>query len=132
VLDAPGRCKRWLDARVTWDGVGPGDVTCIGWEVGGELRAVAMYFHQTSREVRMAIAVDKLGSGGKAFLRAVFRYPFVQLGVARITSEIDADNARSIRLAEHSGFKVEGRKREGVANGDVLYYGMLRSECRYI
>lgn len=69
----------------------------------------------------------------RAFLRAAFGNPFLVWNMRRITLQIAADNARSIRFAEHLGFVREGCVRDGYAEGvDTLIYGMLKRECRFI
>lgn len=66
-------------------------------------------------------------------LRRLFHYPFVELGLNRITCFIDGMNAASRRLCEKLGFVCEGRCRQGGAGGDdLLVYGMLREECRWV
>lgn len=62
----------------------------------------------------------------------VYSYPFVQIGCARVSDYIIETNQNAIRFAERSGFKLEGRKRRGYGSEDVLLYGMLRHECRYL
>ncbi len=68
----------------------------------------------------------------RAYLRALFYYPFLQLKCERITVLIDDDNLKSIRLVEHVGWKQEGRLRKARPGGDVLIYGLLRSECKWV
>lgn len=66
-------------------------------------------------------------------LSHVFGYPFLQLGTRRITAPIGAKNYAACSTAEKLGFKLEGRMREADrAGADVLIYGMLRRECRWI
>ena len=48
-------------------------------------------------------------------------------------SSIASDNYKSIRFCEHLGFVREGCIREGVGPGkDLLKYGLLKSECRFL
>jgi RimJ/RimL family protein N-acetyltransferase len=67
----------------------------------------------------------------RSYLRAVFRYPFVQLGVRRVSGFVPASNAQAIRFNEHLGFKREGLMREALWDDDVIVFGMLRQECKY-
>jgi hypothetical protein len=51
----------------------------------------------------------------------------------RVGASIAADNTKSIRFCKHLGFVREGRIREGAKAGlDLLIFGMLRSECRFL
>jgi RimJ/RimL family protein N-acetyltransferase len=68
-----------------------------------------------------------------AYMAACFRYPFLQLGVNRVSGLVRADNKDAQRFDEALGFKLEGVLRQGAADGsDLFLYGMLRSECRYL
>jgi RimJ/RimL family protein N-acetyltransferase len=67
------------------------------------------------------------------FLRASFRYPFLQLGVRRLGANVAANNGASLRLAKHVGFVLEGVSRDEWAEGvDVLRFGMKRNECCFL
>lgn len=69
----------------------------------------------------------------RRFLRAIFAYPFIQLGLARITGIVPASNAAALAFDLHLGFQIEGRCREALPGGeDAIIIGMLRRECRFI
>lgn len=77
-------------------------------------------------------AVDKSWAT-RPILKHLFAYPFIHLGVRRMTGIIGADNNASIRLTEKLGFKLEGRARQAMDDGqDALIYGMLKEECPWI
>lgn len=104
-------------------------------ERDGEIVA-SVLFHNwypgNSVEISVA-AVDGKNWLNRAFLFAVFRNPFLEWNMRRVTSRIASDNAKSIRFIEHLGFRCEGVIREGSAEGvDTLLYGMLRAECRFL
>lgn len=103
----------------------------VGLSNGRELVAAVLYTDLTECNVQMHVA----GVGRWAipmFLTAAFRYPFVQLGLARVTGLVDACNAKALRFNEHLGFVREGVIREGSLNGDVVVMGMLKSECVWL
>lgn len=51
----------------------------------------------------------------------------------RVGASIASNNINSVRFCEHLGFVVEGRIRQGVSpTVDLLKYGMLKNECRYL
>ena len=90
------------------------------------------WYPGNSVEISVA-AVEGKNWLNRAFLFTVFRNPFLEWNMRRVTSRIAADNAKSIRFIEHLGFRLEGRIREGSAEGvDTLLYGMLRAECRFL
>lgn len=61
-----------------------------------------------------------------------FNYPFVQLGLTRLTGWVEEDNKAAIRFDEHVGFKREATlKGAGQRGQDVHLYAMFREDCRY-
>lgn len=66
-------------------------------------------------------------------LRQLFAYPFVQLGLRRMTTITAANNASARALDERLGFKQEGILRAHYPGDvDAILYGMLREECRWL
>jgi RimJ/RimL family protein N-acetyltransferase len=68
----------------------------------------------------------------KSFLRACARYVFLQLGCDRITGRIPANRPQAIRLGERLGFRHEGTLRRAHQGTDILIFGMLKEECRWL
>lgn len=83
-------------------------------------------------DIEMSAAIDDRSAVTRAVLRAVFSYPFRQLGCRRITTYADASDRRIADFNSRLGFVLEGRKRAGMPDGDALMFGMLKSECRWI
>ena len=105
----------------------------IGYERNGELLAVAVYNNLSESDISMHVAALH---GRKwcvpEFLSAAFRYPFVQLGLRRVTAFVPATNERALKLDRHLGFVYEGRMREAGPDGeDMIVLGLLKSECRF-
>ena len=66
------------------------------------------------------------------FLHEAFKYPFVTLGVSRITGWVEANNVDARRFNEHLGFKQEAVLKHAGSDGqDVILYVMFREDCRY-
>jgi len=68
----------------------------------------------------------------RAFLRAMFEYPFVQCNRRRITALVARKNRHARRFVENLGFKHEGCVRHALERDDWILYGMLREECRFL
>jgi RimJ/RimL family protein N-acetyltransferase len=69
----------------------------------------------------------------RSILRAIFDYPFNQLGVVRCDATAIRKNKRSRKLLKGLGFTEEGVRRKRY-NGvdDLVMYGMLKNDCRWI
>lgn len=126
------RIGEWAKTRIphveSW-----GEYSAIGLERDGQILAAVIYNHYTGPNVMTSIA----GAPGRRwltrdYLRAIFRYPFVQLEVRRITALVATRNAESRRFVEHLGFTIEGLMRHAEVDDDLMVYGMLRQECRYL
>ena len=61
-----------------------------------------------------------------------FHYPFVQMGLKRLTGWVESDNAAAIKFDEHLGFEREAvLKGAGQHGQDVFMYVMHRDKCKY-
>lgn len=132
VWNEPERVMRWVAVRTDEDAYHL--YTAIGLEHDGELVAGVVFNMKAGANILMHVASD--GSRHwmtPAYLAACFRYPFIQEGCQRITGLVRADNVDAQRFDEHLGFKREGQLRAACTDGtDLIVYGMLKSECRFI
>lgn len=112
------------------------DYSAIGLERDGALVAGVVYQLYTGQGGSMLMHVASDTSRHwmtPAYMAACFRYPFVQMKCRRVTGLVRADNNAAQRFDEHLGFRREGLIRQGATDGvDMILYGMLRSECRYL
>lgn len=76
--------------------------------------------------ISMSIGADRITP---AFMAAIIRYAFIQCGCSRISGSVDKKNHASRGFALHLGAKLEGCMRKASHRGDVLIYGLLRSEA---
>lgn len=109
------------------------DAKAIGIKRRGQLIAVVVYDAFAECDVNMHVASD--GSRywlTREVLKVVFHYPFVQLGLRRVTGLIPTKKADAIRFNAHLGFKLEGLCPEAMPDDDLQIRGMLRRECRFI
>ena len=73
----------------------------------------------------------------RSMLRTIFEKPFLHLGLDRVTGySISGETDKAGRLLEHLGFTQEGVIRKGASKHgrkfDLVLYGMLREECRWL
>jgi RimJ/RimL family protein N-acetyltransferase len=84
----------------------------------------------TPPDISVSVAVDPAGRPGvRRLIAACRRYAFGQLGCARVSASIRAENAASLTNAIRLGFEIEGVKRRAAPDGgDVVMLGYLRKE----
>lgn len=129
----------------TWaaDQIGAGggfssDVRAIGLEHDGELVAAVMWDYITKYNCVMSVASDgKSRWMSRDFLYRAFYYPFGQLNLRVITCLIAENNAPSLKLCKHIGFKIigeneSGRIPHGSGDYDDIVLCMKKEDCRWI
>lgn len=110
-----------------------GNGTGIGWERAGALVGGIAYMNWNGVNIDVHVASN--GSRrwiSPRLLEVAFDYPFIQLGVRRITAEIGEGNADSRSFAEHLGFILEGKKKDAHPTGALCIYKMTPATCRFI
>jgi RimJ/RimL family protein N-acetyltransferase len=109
------------------------DAYTIGLERGGEIVAVVVFDSFSKADCSMHVASDGTSKWmSKSLLLASFAYPFVQLGLRRVTAMVPADNEAALRLDEHLGFVREGYHPHATETGDLVSLGLLREACKFI
>lgn len=109
------------------------DAYAIGLERDGELCAVVVFDDFSDGDCAMHIASDGMRRWmNKELLLAAFAYPFVQLGLRRVTGKVAAKNHAALAFDEHLGFVREGLCRAAFPDDDMVVLGLLRSACRFI
>lgn len=110
------------------------DAATIGVRSDEGLHGVIVFDSFTTTGCWVSVVSD----GGRKWITReliikVFAYPFIQLGYPRLNSFVSINNADAIRFNEHFGFQREGVLREAGEKGeDLIVYGMLRRECRWL
>jgi RimJ/RimL family protein N-acetyltransferase len=123
----------WVRSHLPWEDDGFGSAMAIGIERDGKIIAGAVYSDFCGTNKEMSIAAESPHWCHKRILRALFEYPFLQLGCPRLTATVPVGNDASLRLCRGLGFEVEGYHPalfpDGVAGWSL---GMLRERCRWI
>lgn len=105
----------------------------LGIEKDGEILAGCVYRNYYKHDIEMLFAAKDPSWASKEALRMFFAYPFLQLGVVRVTAIAAKANKKARKFIERSGFKLEGRIRRGMDGvDDAFVYGMLYRECKWL
>lgn len=65
-------------------------------------------------------------------VREVLRYVFDALACERLSASCERGNKRCIAALKAVGFKREGCRRASDKKRDLILFGMLRAECRWL
>jgi hypothetical protein len=109
-------------------------VQVLGFKDDKGIAAVVIYDRFNGFDMHMSIA-SKSDAEWANFttLRQIFAHPFLGCNCSRVTAFTTPDNEKSMKLLEQAGFKKEGVQRLAcLGTQDLLAYGMLRHECKWI
>jgi hypothetical protein len=95
--------------------------------------AATLYDSYNGANIFAHLAIQPGGRLTREFIKAIFYYPFVQLGCLRITGLVDVSNQKARLLNKHLGFQPEAvLKRAAEGGQDMMVYVMFREDCRYV
>lgn len=83
-------------------------------------------------DIQISVAATSARWLTRGVLRAIHRYPFVQLECARVTARTRKNNKRARSALERLGFRMEGMQRKAMQGRDAVLYGLLASECKHL
>lgn len=107
--------------------------TGVALTYGGKIAGGFAFRNYRGHDVEINLAIDDPRAFSRSVPRMVFGYIFDQLGCARCTALVRRGNKRSRRLIEGMGFVLEGKARRGYdGKQDMMIYGMLKEECRWL
>lgn len=100
---------------------------------GNEYAAVVVFdgFSQCDCNIHIASDGSRRWLSRKLFAEA-FHYPFVQLGLRRVTGLVPKSNKPALKFDLRIGFEIEGLCRNALPDDDVYVLGMLREQCPFI
>lgn len=134
VVPGDERVSRWVARKIEGQEIAWGPHSCLA--VVGHEKVLAGVVYSEFRDgvdIRVSIATNGPGWASRGVLRALFDYPFNQLGVVRITCLIADDNVKSQTLCEKLGFVPEGiHPLAWNGKKDVVSFGLLRDNCKWI
>jgi hypothetical protein len=104
----------------------------IGWTRDGEITCGVMYEHYTGTSITATIAKTPGAVMPPGFIRAIFGYPFSQLGCRKLLAYIEDTNWKSRELVEKMGFREGASISDVFPTGAMIIYSMLADDCRWL
>lgn len=100
---------------------------------GDGLEAVIVYNAKDESNIGMSIASTTPKWCKKSVLKIAFGFPFMQLGLNRVTGIQNEFNHKARSLVERLGFELEGEMKQYYQNGEsAMIYGMTKDNCRWL
>lgn len=125
------RIGKWVKDRIGLNGYWAADYQAVAVERGGKLIAGVVYDRHSGNDCCMHVSgIGYWATPGT--LRTFFSFPFMQWKYQRVTALVASKNHKCLTLVDRLGFTPEGRLREGLPNDDLMIFGMLRRECRWL
>ena len=114
-------------AQMIWK---PEGTETIGLSRNGEIIAGVWYEDWNPQSIVTHIAIT--GRLTKRYLHVIFDYPFIQRGVQKIIAPVLSENSDSLRMVEKMGFKEEARLKNVHPTGDMIFFVMNKTDCKYL
>ena len=131
IISDPARVWAYVHQQIPVPVVG--GMKGLGLERDGELIAGVLYEGFNGVNCWMHVATTPGKKWTLEYLRYCFYYPFVEVGLQRVSGAVEASNLAARRFDEHLGFKQEAVLHGAAADGgDVILYVMRREDCRYV
>ena len=99
----------------------------------GSIAAVAVFSRFSPYNCEISLATDQRKKWAcRAFLRAIFTYPFTQMKLRRVTGAVESDNAAAINLHGHLGSIHEATLKHWFGDKDAVLFRMTKEECKWL
>jgi RimJ/RimL family protein N-acetyltransferase len=127
IFNSDAELARWAGAKLGMHLAEPN--TSIGVAHKGKIVAAAVFnnFRPPNIEVTFVTTSPRWASPGA--VRAILRYPFLQLNCKRVTAVIEATNQPARAFLCRLGFKLEGTHPDVFPSGAAETYGLLLKDA---
>lgn len=102
----------------------------IGWARNGNIVMGVAFTNYNGASMHMHIAKMHGEVMPPTFVAAIMDYPFVQLGLKALFTLIDEGNGAARGFAEHLGATVQCVLQDASPNGNLVLYGLHKSNAR--
>jgi RimJ/RimL family protein N-acetyltransferase len=127
LFDQDAALASWAGARLGIADFRP--CTAIGVAHKGEIVAAAIYNNYRPPNIEITFVTSSPRWASRGAIRAMLRYPFVQLGCKRLTAVTTAQNAAARAFLLRLGFRQEGVHPDALPTGDAVSHGLLAKDA---
>jgi RimJ/RimL family protein N-acetyltransferase len=122
---------QWVCER-TQNDYFPGAFRGIGILKNEEIVCGVAFDGYNGSSIQIHVALKEGHQMTREWLRAVFDYPFKQLGVKKIIGIVDSGNPQALRFDKHIGFIEEAVIKDAARLGDLHILSMTPQQCRFL
>lgn len=127
----------WMSARIEgMEGLGFGPASAIGvvkdGRIVGGVAYAFWYDHPDGGDVQISMVMEPGARVTRRMWRHLYGHAFVTMRCRRMSLQILKRNRVARSHVERAGFRVEGCKREGHGRQDIIMYGLLKAECKFL
>lgn len=110
-----------------------GPFKALGVVRNGKLVGGVVYHGYRVFDIQMSCAFDQVGWALPRTVRALLAYPFVDLGVQRVSAFTGRKNKKARKLLLDLGFTLEGVAKLGLDGfEDAFAFALLKEQCRWL
>ena len=102
----------------------------IGLVKENKIIAGVIFERYNGQSMWMHVAIE--GRLTPAYLKAIFKYAFIDCDVEKVIGTVASTNVKAIKFDENLGFTEECRIRNAAPDGDIILYTMSKTNCRFI
>ena len=125
------RVGAWVVEHIGY-ALGGGPYAAIGLERSELVGGVVYTNYSGGGSIAANIAGIGRGWITRPFIRAAFAYPFIQLGVRRLSVYVAQNNRVSQDFVQRLGFQLESIMERAMETDNVLVYRMFSEDCKWL
>lgn len=108
-------------------------MTITALDEAGKILAVTVFNMFSEFNCEMSIATDgRKRWFSRQYAKQCYSYPFLQLGLRRVTGVAEEDNEAALNLNRKLGHVEEARLKHWFGAKDGILFRMLKEECKWL
>jgi RimJ/RimL family protein N-acetyltransferase len=127
IFNSDAELARWAGSKLGMHLAEPN--TSIGVAHRGKIVAAAVFNNYRPPNIEVTFVTTSPRWASPGAVRAILRYPFIQLGCKRVTAVIEATNQPARAFLCRLGFKLEGTHPDVFQSGAAETYGLLLKDA---